>query len=198
MNQDYMDSIVFFGDSNTNGMRIREMLQGGYETEQIWTPESGTLTLSFWSTATIVNTTTWQSTPLLELMAEKKPEYLIVNMGVNGISFMDETYFKEEYMAMIAGLMEASPETKIMLSGLYPVSHSYAYQRDINNDKLTAASGWIYQIAEELGLRYLDAGAPLRGEDGSLPEHLHSGDGLHLNQEGYQLVLDYIRTHGYQ
>ena len=94
-------------------------------------------------------------------------------------------------------LAEACPETKIMCASLFPVAASYPYQRDINNEKLAAASAWIYERAEAEGLRYIDLAAAVKGEDGALPEHLHIGDGYHLNSEGHQLVLDYIRTHGY-
>ena len=48
------------------------------------------------------------------------------------------------------------------------------------------------------GLRYIDLAAAVRGEDGSLPEDLHIGDGYHLNSEAHGLVLDYIRTHAYR
>lgn len=197
MGQEYLDSIVFYGDSNTNGMRLEGVLPGGYGTTQIWTPMSGTLTLCNWSVDAVVYPETWTEMPVTEAMQTKQPAYLIVNLGVNGISFMDEEYFISEYTKMTEALMAANPDTKIMLSSLYPVAASYPYQRDINNEKLTAANGWIYDIAEKEGLRYIDCAAALRDADGNLPENLHSGDGLHLTAEGYRLVLDYIRCHGY-
>ena len=121
-----------------------------------------------------------------------------MNLRENGVSFMDEEYFKEEYTALVRALGEACPETKIMCASLFPVAESYPYQGDINNDKLAAASAWIYEIAEAEGLRCIDLAAAVRGEDGSLPEDLHIGDGYHLNSEAHGLVLDYIRTHAYR
>jgi hypothetical protein len=198
MGQEYIDSFVFYGDSNTNGMRLFEVLPGGYDTTQIWTPMSGTLTLCYWDVNNIVYPETWTEMPVTEAMETKKPEYLLINLGANGISFMDEDYFKSEYTEMVEALAKASPDTKIILSAIFPVANSYPYQADINNDKIDAANGWIFEIAESTGTRYIDSGAALRGEDGSLPENLHEGDGLHLTAEGYELVLNYIRTHGWQ
>lgn len=198
MGQDYLDSIVFYGDSNTNGLRLLELLPGGYNTTQVWTPMSGTLTLCYWNVSAVVYPETWKEMPVTEAMATKKPEYLLINLGENGISFMDEDYFKSEYTEMVKALQQASPDTKIMLSSLYPVAASYPYQDDINNDKIEAANGWIYDIAEATGTRYIDCGAAVRGADGALPEDLHDGGGYHLNADGFALVLDYIRTHGYQ
>lgn len=198
MGQEYQDSIIFYGDSNTNGLRLQELLPGGYGTTQVWTPMSGTLTLNRWSIDQIVYPDTWTEMPVTEAMALKTPEYLIVNLGENGVSFMDEEYFKSEYTALVRALKEACPETGIMCSSLFPVADSYPYQRDINNEKLSEASGWIYDIACEEGLRFIDLASAVAGEDGSLPEELHLGDGYHLNAKAHQMVLDYIRTHGYQ
>lgn len=198
MGQDYLDAIVFYGDSNTNGLRLLELLPGGYGTDQIWTPMSGTLTLSRWNIDKIVYPETWTEMDVTAAMALKKPAYLIVNLGMNGISFMDRDYFIETYTAMAEALHAASPDTKIMLSSIYPVAKSYPYQKDINNDKITQANGWIRDIAEAEGLRYLDTAAALRDENGDLPENLQDGNGFHLTAEGYGLVLDYIRTHGYR
>ena len=59
MGQEYQDAIVFYGDSNTNGLRLQELLPGGYNTTQVWTPMSGTLTLNRWSVDKIVYPETW-------------------------------------------------------------------------------------------------------------------------------------------
>lgn len=85
-----------------------------------------------------------------------------------------------------------------MLSSLYPVAQSYPYQGDINNGKLAAASGWIYDIAVEEGVRYIDLAAAVKDENGDLPESSHIGDGYHLTKAVLEDVLDYVRTHGYQ
>lgn len=53
---------------------------------------------------------------------------------------------------------------------------------------LLAYNDWLRRFAAEEGLTVLDLEASLRvGEDDrSLPEDLHSGDGLHLNEEAYR------------
>lgn len=194
MGQEYIDAIVFYGDSNTNALR----LQGILPPEQVWTPPSGTLTLNRWDVDKIVYPETWTEIDVTEAMEIKKPEYLLINLGTNGVSFMDEEYFKSEYTEMVEALKEACPETKIMLSSLYPVALSYPYQDDINNGKLAAASGWIYEIAEEQGVRYIDLASAVEDENGDLPETSHIGDGYHLSKDALEDVLMYIRTHAYQ
>ncbi len=158
---------------------------------------SGTLTLDRWSTDKIVYPETWTEMDVTEAMAKKKPEYLIINLGMNGVSFMDEEYFTQVYTDMVKALAGACPETRIILSSIYPIADGYL-GADLTNAKIDAANGWIYGIAQDLGLRYLDAASILKGPDGDLPEEFHDGNGYHLTAEKYLDVLTYIRTHAYR
>jgi hypothetical protein len=195
--QAYQDAIVFYGDSNTNGLRLHELLPGGYNTNQIWTPMSGTLTLSRWDIDKIVYPESWTEMDVTEAMALKKPQYLLINLGMNGVSFMDEDYFTETYAAMVEALQSASPDTKIILSSIYPVADGYLGE-DLTNAKIDAANGWILKIAQDKGLRYLDVQSILKGPEGDLPEDFHDGNGFHLTVEKYLDVLTYLRTHAWQ
>lgn len=197
MGQEYLDAFVFYGDSNTNGLRLNELLPGGYDTNQVWTPLSGTLTLNRWNIDNIVYPETWTVMPVTEAMALKKPEYLLINLGMNGISFMDEEVFTLTYTEMVRAIHEANPDTKIILSSIYPVADGYLGD-SITNEKIDAANRWICGIAEREGFRYLDVNPILKCEEGDLPESLNEGNGFHLTSEGYRMVLDFIRTHGYK
>lgn len=198
MGQEYIDKIIFLGDSTTYGMKYYGVLSGGKETKQVWTPASGTLTLSNQSFATIVYPPTGEEIPIRDAVALEMPEMMVITLGVNGISFMDEDYFKSEYKMLVQDIKEISPDTKIILQSIFPIASNYEYQKDINNTKITAANGWILEVAEETGVKYLDTISVLLGDDGFMPQEYHNGDGLHLNEYSFNLVLDYIRTHGYK
>ena len=47
MGQEYIDSIIFLGDSTTYGLKAYAVLTDGKKTKQVWTPSNGTLTLSY-------------------------------------------------------------------------------------------------------------------------------------------------------
>ena len=198
MGQAYIDNITFLGDSTTYGLRYYSMLSGGKETTQVWTPSSGTLTLSQQSFALIVYPEDGSEITILEAVARKKPAMMVITLGVNGVSFMDEDYFKSEYTALVQGIQETSPDTKIILQSIFPVAENYEYLGDINNENITQANQWVLEVAEDTGVRYLDTQSVLKGADGWLPQAYQNGDGLHLNETSFALVLDYIRTHGYQ
>ncbi|MBQ5795746.1 MAG: SGNH/GDSL hydrolase family protein [Kiritimatiellae bacterium] len=198
--REYLDKIIFLGDSTTYGIGVYYGL--GYTElcppSQVWTPASGTLTLSYYNIATVVYPETGEEISITEAVERAKPEYLMLTLGVNGISFMDEEWFIRDYTALIELIRDASPDTKIILNSIYPVAASYPNQDDINNDKINAANRWIERIAEDTGCRYLYSFESLVGSDGNLPEESQNGDGLHLTGEAFTTVMQYIRTHAYE
>ncbi|MBQ6927814.1 MAG: hypothetical protein IJQ36_05830 [Oscillospiraceae bacterium] len=193
----YLDRITFLGDSTTYG--IGYYYGQGYSElcpdTQIWTPASGTLTLSYHSIATIVYPETGEEISIVEAATRSQPDILLITLGVNGVSFMDEAWFISDYTTLVESIRQVSPDTKIILNSIYPVAASYKLQNEINNDKIRAANGWIERVAEETGCRYLNSYEAVVGPDGNLPESSHNGDGMHLTGEAFTKVMQFIRTH---
>jgi lysophospholipase L1-like esterase len=194
--REYLDKIVFLGDSTTYG--IGYYYRKGYTDlcppSQVWTPKSGTMSLWDYDTATIVYPDTGKEILIQDAAKAAQPEILLITLGVNGISSLGEEEFKADYAALVKNILAVSPDTKIILNSIYPVADSWKYQKSINNKKITAANGWIEDLAGELGLRYLHTFETL-AVDGKLPESAHNGDGLHLTGETFGKVMTYIRTH---
>ncbi len=195
--QEYIDKMVFLGDSTTYGLRRYKVLSGGKDTTQVWTPTNGTITLSYVNTVLIWYPETDKEMTIKDAVALKKPEYLVITLGVNGVSFMGEEYFKKEYSKLIKSVQEASPDTKIILQSIFPVASNYESLKSINNAKIDAANKWVCQLAEEYGIKYLDTNSVLRDEDGWLKKEYSNGDGLHLSETGLKIELDNIRTHAW-
>jgi lysophospholipase L1-like esterase len=195
--QAYIDKLTFLGDSTTYGLKHYGVLTDGENTLQVWTPASGTLTLSNQSFATIVYPDTGEEITIVDAVTRKQPEYLVITLGVNGVSFMDETYFTSEYTALVQSIQEASPNTKIICNSIYPVTADYPNLESIDNEKITAANGWIQSVAEATGVKYCDSAQVITGTDGFLIPDYCNGDGIHLNSAGFLKILDYLRTHAY-
>lgn len=198
MGQEYLDKIVFLGDSTTYALKYYGVLSGGKETKQVWTPTSGTLTLSYQGFAAIQYPDEDVEIPIRDAVERKKPEMMVITLGVNGISFMGHDDFVTEYTDLVTDIMEISPDTKVIIQSIFPVASHYEYLSSINNEKITTANTWLLEIAESTGARYLDTISVLLGSDGWLPQNLQNGDGLHLNTDGCNLVVNYIRTHGWE
>lgn len=194
--QEYIDKIIFIGDSTTYSLLYYGMLSGGKETTQVWTPASRTLTLDHAPTTTILYPDTNEEITIKEAISRKKPEIVVITLGVNGISYMQEEYFISVYTKLVGQIQDASPDTKIILQSIFPIAANYEKQKSINNEKITTANEWIKAVAEDTCVRYLDTISVLAvGEDGYLPAEWQNGDGLHLNPTSLNIVLEYIRTH---
>ena len=196
--QEYIDKLTFLGDSTTYGLKYYEVLSGGKNTTQVWTPASGTLTLFNYATATIVFPEDGQEISIVDAVTRKLPEYLVITLGVNGVSMMDEDWFKTDYTAHGQSIQAASPDTKIICNSIYPVENDYEQIESINNTNIPQANEWIKAVAEATGCKYADSASVLKAEDGSLREDYGNGDGIHLNADGFNAVLNYLRTHAYQ
>lgn len=196
--QNYIDKIIFFGDSTTLGLKTYKMLTDGRDTKQVWTPVSGTLTLDKATIAKIYYPDTGEEILVKDALTAKKPEILIITLGVNGISYMNEESFKLYYNKLIDEVKAASPDTKIILQSIFPVSTLWTLTTSFDNAKIDTANTWVLDIAKDRGLKYLDTNPSLKDETGYLPlSYQNDGDGMHLNSIGFTAVLDYIRTHAY-
>jgi len=198
MGQSYIDSIIFLGDSLTYGFQFYGVLSGGSKTKQVWTPSNRTFSLFNQKNIRIYYPETGEELTVESAVAARKPEYMVITLGTNGVASMEEDYFKSEYIALINRILEANPSTKIMLNSIFPVARNYGMLGSINNEKIERANGWVYSIANELGLRYLDSSSVLIDQEGWLMPGYQSGDGMHMTTAAYEAVVQYIRTHGYR
>lgn len=199
MGQGYLDKIIFLGDSRTYSYKAYGVLSGGKDTTQVWTPRNGTMALSAQGYAMIYYPETGTDISIRDAVAMKKPEYMVIGLGTNGVSYMSEDTFKAEYRSLITDIQKISPNTKIMINSIYPVANYYNRLDLINNEKIVAVNQWLVEVAEETGVRYLNTAEVLVDENGWLNMNYDNGGGAtHLNRQGNEIVMQYIRTHGYK
>ncbi len=206
MGQEYIDSFVFLGESTTSHMKSRGVLSGGTKTNQVWTTKSGTLMLDL-STADcrIIYPETDEELDLAEAMKRKKPRYMLLTFGLNGATktvSKGEDYFKTCYNKLINTLLEASPQTVIILGSCFPVARNmdmtnHSVDAQTLNSYINTINNWAYKLAAERSLGYLNTADILKDDDGFLLEKYQAGDGYHLTKEAYVEILKYIRTHPY-
>ena len=199
MGQDYIDSMIFLGDSTTYHLINRAVLTDGKQTKQVWSGASGSLTLdSMIHKTTIVYPKTDTEMTVAEAVALEKPKYMVITLGVNGIAYANETQFKAYYGKLIDAIQDASPETKIILQSIFPVSEAYDQKGGkLCNANIDVANGWVMQLAAEQGCKYLDTATVLKNDKGTMIAAYDAGDGIHMTADGYKAILQYIRTHGY-
>lgn len=198
MGQEYIDSMTFVGDSNTAHLAGFGILKGGTDTQQVWIPHGSTITLDTEIDQKQVfcpSKNKYMTIP--EAAASEKPEYLVISLGTNGIAAMNESKFKFCYKLLIDAVRSASPETKIIVQSIYPVTSWY---KGFSNEKVDEANGWLIDLAKECNIKYIDTASVLKDSSGALREEYNSDhkDGYHINKTAAESILYYIRTHGYQ
>ena len=199
---DYLDSIIFFGDSRTYGFQTYNkwyhFLKDGENTKQVWAAELGWNTMENALSSPIVYPDDGDIIPFAECLRRKQPEYILIGIGVNGIGYLTAETFIQDYRNVIETVRTESPDTKIILGAILPLTKTCVSDNGSNNYNICIGNIWIAQLAQMYGAKYLDLWSVFADEDGCLPEQYNSGDGLHITGEAYVKLVDYIVTHEYK
>lgn len=188
----YIDNMVFLGDSTTYGMGYYDVL----DWSQVWVPSSGTLTLSDTTAdAELYDAMALGERPLADMCMFNKPKYLVITLGVNGMTYLDDNSFRSFYSKIIDTVQKANPDIQIILQSIYPVCSYCSVGDGFNNYTISHANELIIEIAYAYGLPYLDTYNAIINEYGYRPDEYSNGDGLHFSTAGYDAILDYIESH---
>lgn len=190
----YLADFVFLGDGTTYVLGST----GTLPMTQIWSTEGGTLNLSDHA-ATYIDYYADGDTPqemlIYNAAAVRQPKYVVISLGLNGLTYLTEAEFKQAYTDLIQSIRTASPNTGILCQSILPVIDTLS--GDVKNDRIQRANQWILDIAEETGTRYLNTAELLMDETGNLRSEYAAADGILLSEAGCQAVLTYVRTHPY-
>ena len=196
--QNYVDSMVFVCDNAMLGIKTSGVLSNGEE--QVFASRTGVLSLDYNLSSThIVFPHSGAEMSIPDAIKETKPEFLLISVGIeNGIHCSEEK-FKEYYGKLISAIKEVSPDTRIILNSILPVSKAYEKSNSgANRDKINTVNGYIASLAEVYGVRYLNSASVMMDDKGYLKSEYDSGDGFTPNGDGYEAIVNYIRTHGYK
>lgn len=193
----YIKKIVFVGDRTI--APIAEMYTpsgiGG-----LWLGEQGTLALDYnLSSSPVTDLNGKRYASISDAAKNNTPQFLVITVGIdNGVGYCTEEKLKDYYGRLIDSIKESSPDTKIILQSVFPVSKA-AHKKDstLSKDRICQVNEWISELCTEKSVRYLDTFSALSDKNGYLLPDYDGGDGITLNKAGYDAMLNYIRTHGY-
>ena len=109
------------------------------------------------------------------------PETLILHYGVNMISTNKNQLnnFISMYTKLIKQIQKGSPDTRIIISGLFPVDRGVA--KAARFGKIDTYNKALRSMCSELGIEFLDSSSVLKAH----PE-CYGGDGIHLSKVFYE------------
>ena len=183
----YTQKILFLGDSRINGMLYSRQISSANTFAENGLSHSVALNKA------IIDLGTGKLLTIPQAVGIRKPDIMLVAFGIN---YMGKTGFMKSYEEFIDALLAQSPDSRLIIQSILPVSKAYA-QKDprMANDTIDWYNQQLLKLAEEKNLYYLDTAQALKGADNNLDPRFDKGDGLHFNAAAGEAILTYIRTH---
>ncbi len=193
----YIKSMVFVGDRTIARLDDSHPL---ISSSQVWSGEDGTLRLDYnLANTPILHSSDNKFYSVADAARIYKPAYMVITVGLdNGVGYCTEEKVKEYYLKLIDSIKDSSPDTKIILQSVLPVSKKAEKDNpSISNSRIREFNSWVVEVCGKASVKYLDTHSVMTDNKGALRAEFDSGDGITPNEAGYNEMLHYIRTHGY-
>lgn len=200
-NEDTHGGVFFFGESTTAHLaRSGGVLDTDAHRGRVWRDESGTRYLD----ARILSSPVLyyegdraEKIPFAEAVERAQPRVIVLSFGLNGVTHWshDPEAFLRNYRALIEGIRARSPNTKMILQSVYPVGENtvFSLSKGELNQQICNLNVHIEKLAQEYeNTEYINTAALLFDASGALSATFDSGDGIHLTNEAYRMILAFL------
>jgi len=191
--EDPVDRMTFFGDSTTAHLALR----GGIPKERVWSGAASTVLFETVNRTKCVHLQKEGSDLTLpEAAALKKPDILVITIGVSGgAGNLPREAFTEIYRELLLSVRKASPQTKILVQSLLPLSdRSAKHYKRLTKEAVSQANLWLKALCEEMDIPYVDSHSKLIDPGtGYLKPEYQNDEYMHLTSEAYAVILENLR-----
>lgn len=189
---DYLNDILFLGDSNT----VRLYNNGLISLQQFCAKEGiGTQVALNEGIVTFKRDSNHYTIP--QAVAMMKPRRVVMTFGTNDTG-MEVSDFIAHYTALIQAIQQSYPYTDIIVNTVPPVPADHSNYPHMDQARIDDFNMALLDLCEQLGVRFLNSAEALKGSDGyGIADYYTSGD-IHLKSAGLKAVLNYLRTHALQ
>ena len=187
--EDYFNSIVMVGDSNTMNFYLNGYLKG----INAWAiPCLHASTMHHWD---INLYGLGIQMKLLDAVEKYKPKKMILNFGTFSTTWIGREEFIEKANEIIVKIKEISPETKLALISIYPITKDGTNINKFSQDTINKYNYMILEMANKHNIKFLDIQEALKDSTGYANPAYFVNDGFHLTYLGHSIVKEYIKTH---
>ncbi len=195
--EDYFTSILFIGDSRTQGLQIAT---GGYGAS--FYADRG-LSIDGVSSKKFITRTKpsgeAQTISILDALTEEPfGEKIYIWLGLNELGWRSTEKFETSYRTQLAEIRRLCPNAEIVLMALIPVGKNAIVigvdSNDQANLRVREYNDILLRLAEEAGVYFLNCYEAFADETGYLPNG-YANDGIHLRKEQNLALCEYIRSH---
>lgn len=189
----YQNSLTFLVDSTFVGLRSKQLI----EANQVWATSSGSMPIDKLDSTNILFPNDGSEISPQNAAMISKPKILVIGIGTDGLSNVDQNTFVAVYDKLINNILSASPDTQIICMGLCSVTEDYN-GKDLSVNIMSDGNDWVKLVCRDTGAWYADVAENLGDGSGGLRASYAEANGKSLSADGLQLVLEYLRTHAAQ
>ena len=184
---EYFADAVFIGDSM---MEYVEMLGELPTANYVWNIGMSPMSVSrkqFRVKGTNTRLSTW------EKAAEYSPRKLYIMLGSNGLDNYGVKIVVEDYERLADAAITHFPEALIYVITPPPMSHKRMREEKTPAKRYVDFAAALKELAARRNFYYIDLYSLLANEDGYLPGKYDAGDGFHLSNKAYSLLIEQAR-----
>jgi lysophospholipase L1-like esterase len=134
----------------------------------------------------------------LDDVIRRKPAKLFILIGINDIGMdIPDAVIADNYRKIIGRVKAGNPATKIYVQSLFPLNpdvqgfpQHYDKQEHVRN-----VNGLLKKVAADTGCQFVNL-VPLFLDSQKRLNAKYTGDGLHLNELGYQVWVKHLKQTG--
>ncbi len=128
---------------------------------------------------------------LLDALEMTKPEYILIGLGINGMPSLDGEEFLIEYQNLTDQILEVTPESKIVIMSIQPVSLAKENSAPLmSNERIDEFNGYLKSFAQINDFEYMDVSYALKNDYNALDVQYDAGDGLHFSNTAYRKLIE--------
>lgn len=188
-NYDYIDDMVFLGDSRTVGLAMSGMING-----KATFAESGIGLSSYRKMKFDYN---GSEMGILSILSRIEPKIVYIALGINNVSYVSVEDFIKEYRGFIDDIRTICPNCKIIIQSIIPVGNAQTKKLpELNNTVIDDNNVALVELCKEFkDVYYLDVASVMKQGDNSLAAEYDDGGGLHFKSAAYAVIINYIKSH---
>jgi len=198
---EYLQNIVFIGDSITQGFDIyRDLItvDGEYifkDAAIIASTGYGTRHAAADIKTNSVNLI-YNEKPMKpeDIIFERTEKYVFICLGLNDLGKLDIDEYIKNYRMIIDNILNKSPNKTIVILSITPLVTGQQNGK-LSNKTITNANNKLIELAKEYDIQFIDWAAAIKDKNGGLYESLSSDGYCHLKVEAYNRLAEYLMRH---
>ena len=193
--QEYIDSTLFLGDSNT--ARMYRMFDYCSYDNAIGSVGMSARSLQNFACVKFSGYGSYVTMP--QAVALMQPRRVLVTFGTNDLSpNYSADSFIENYRAGLQAIADAYPAADIIVNAIPPLGRSHS-NANLTQSQVDEYNKAIVEMCDANGWKFLNSAEVLKDDATGYAKdgYVESGDGIHLTRAAMEALFGYIRTHSY-